>query len=44
VLLSAIAGAMDWIGLVTSLLILPLCSPVGIAHQAATLDRLSDGT
>lgn len=43
VLLSAVAGATSRIGLVTSVLILPLYHPVVVAHQVATLDRLSRG-
>ncbi|MEU0943047.1 TIGR03619 family F420-dependent LLM class oxidoreductase [Streptomyces canus] len=43
VLLSAVAGATTRIGLVTSVLILPLYNPVVLAHQTATLDRLSGG-
>ncbi|MFG2461739.1 TIGR03619 family F420-dependent LLM class oxidoreductase [Streptomyces sp. NPDC048523] len=43
VLLSAVAGATTRIGLVTSVLILPLYNPVVVAHQSATLDRLSGG-
>ncbi|MFE9769383.1 TIGR03619 family F420-dependent LLM class oxidoreductase [Streptomyces sp. NPDC005808] len=43
VLLSAIAGATDRIRVVTSVLILPLHNPVVLAHQAATLDRVSRG-
>jgi probable F420-dependent oxidoreductase len=43
VLLSAVAGATRRIGLVTSVLILPLYHPVVLAHQTATLDRLSGG-
>ncbi|MFF4627346.1 TIGR03619 family F420-dependent LLM class oxidoreductase [Streptomyces griseorubiginosus] len=43
VLLSAVAGATSRIGLVTSVLILPLYHPVVVAHQVATLDRLSGG-
>ncbi|WP_329336247.1 TIGR03619 family F420-dependent LLM class oxidoreductase [Streptomyces sp. NBC_01352] len=43
VLLSAVAGATTRIGLVTSVLILPLYNPAVIAHQSATLDRLSGG-
>lgn len=43
VLLSATAGATSRIGLVTSVLILPLYNPAVVAHQAATLDRLSGG-
>ncbi|MFJ4205157.1 TIGR03619 family F420-dependent LLM class oxidoreductase [Streptomyces sviceus] len=43
VLLSAVAGATTRIGLVTSVLILPLYNPVVVAHQTATLDRLSGG-
>ena len=41
--LSAIAGATSRIGIATSVLILPLYNPVVLAHQAATLDRLSRG-
>ncbi|WOX13368.1 LLM class flavin-dependent oxidoreductase [Streptomyces sp. N50] len=43
VLLAAIAGATRRIGLVTSILVLPLYNPLILAHQAATLDRLSKG-
>lgn len=43
VLLAAIAGATRRIGLVTSVLVLPLYNPVVLAHQTATLDRLSGG-
>ncbi|MFF0011880.1 TIGR03619 family F420-dependent LLM class oxidoreductase [Streptomyces sp. NPDC005374] len=43
VLLSAVAGATTRIGLVTSVLVLPLYDPVVVAHQTATLDRLSRG-
>ncbi|MFE7169136.1 TIGR03619 family F420-dependent LLM class oxidoreductase [Streptomyces sp. NPDC057616] len=43
VTLSAVAGATERIGLVTSVLVLPLYNPVVLAHQAATLDRLSGG-
>ncbi|MDI2131072.1 LLM class flavin-dependent oxidoreductase [Yinghuangia seranimata] len=43
VTLSAIAGATTRIGVVTSVLILPLYNPVVLAHQTATLDRLSRG-
>jgi probable F420-dependent oxidoreductase len=43
VLLSAIAGATSRIGVVTSVLILPLYNPVIIAHQAASLDHISGG-
>ena len=43
VLLSAIAGATERVRVVTSVLILPLYNPVVLAHQAATLDRLSGG-
>ncbi|WP_327318520.1 LLM class flavin-dependent oxidoreductase [Streptomyces sp. NBC_01235] len=43
VLLSAVAGATRRIGLLTSVLILPLYNPVVLAHQASTLDRLSGG-
>ncbi|MHC3469683.1 TIGR03619 family F420-dependent LLM class oxidoreductase [Streptomyces sp. 7R007] len=43
VLLSAVAGATERIGLVTSILVLPLYNPLLVAHQAATLDRLSGG-
>jgi probable F420-dependent oxidoreductase len=43
VLLAAIAGATRRIGLVTSVLVLPLYNPVVVAHQTATLDRLSGG-
>ncbi|MEU6371885.1 TIGR03619 family F420-dependent LLM class oxidoreductase [Streptomyces sp. NPDC046909] len=43
VLLSAVAGATERIGLVTSVLVLPLYEPVVLAHQTATLDRLSGG-
>ncbi|WP_225095616.1 TIGR03619 family F420-dependent LLM class oxidoreductase [Streptomyces sp. CoH27] len=43
VLLSAVAGATRRIRLVTSVLVLPLYDPVVLAHQTATLDRLSRG-
>ncbi|MFV8183689.1 TIGR03619 family F420-dependent LLM class oxidoreductase [Streptomyces spinosirectus] len=43
VTLSAVAGATERIGLVTSVLVLPLYNPVVLAHQTATLDRLSRG-
>ncbi|MEV5836362.1 LLM class flavin-dependent oxidoreductase [Nocardia sp. NPDC052112] len=43
ILLSAIAGATSRIGIATSVLILPLYNPVVLAHQTATLDRLSRG-
>ncbi|MFQ6326486.1 LLM class flavin-dependent oxidoreductase [Nocardia sp. CWNU-33] len=43
VMLSAIAGATSRIGLATSVLILPLYNPIVLAHQTATLDRLSRG-
>jgi hypothetical protein len=43
ILLAAIAGATRRIGLVTSVLVLPLYNPVVVAHQTATLDRLSGG-
>ncbi|NEA97869.1 TIGR03619 family F420-dependent LLM class oxidoreductase [Streptomyces sp. SID13726] len=43
VLLSAVAGATTRIGLLTSVLILPLYHPVVVAHQTATLDRISGG-
>jgi probable F420-dependent oxidoreductase len=43
VTLSAVAGATGRIGLVTSVLVLPLYNPVVLAHQTATLDRLSGG-
>ncbi|MFD0365175.1 TIGR03619 family F420-dependent LLM class oxidoreductase [Nocardia sp. GCM10030253] len=43
VMLSAIAGATSRIGIVTSVLILPLYNPIVLAHQTATLDRLSRG-
>jgi probable F420-dependent oxidoreductase len=43
VLLSAVAGATARIRLVTSVLVLPLYQPVVVAHQTATLDRLSGG-
>nr|WSY50756.1 LLM class flavin-dependent oxidoreductase [Streptomyces sp. NBC_00886] len=43
ILLAAVAGATRRIGLVTSVLVLPLYNPVVVAHQAATLDRLSEG-
>ncbi|MET7570318.1 LLM class flavin-dependent oxidoreductase [Streptomyces sp. NPDC005492] len=43
ILLAAVAGATRRIGLVTSVLVLPLYNPVILAHQAATLDRFSDG-
>lgn len=41
--LAAIAGATSRLGLVTSVLILPLYNPVTTAHQTATLDRISRG-
>ncbi|MEV5527426.1 LLM class flavin-dependent oxidoreductase [Streptomyces prunicolor] len=43
VLLAAIAGATRRIGLVTSVLVLPLYNTLVLAHQTATLDRLSGG-
>jgi len=43
VTLAAVAGATERIGLVTSVLVLPLYNPVVLAHQTATLDRLSGG-
>ncbi|GAA3786033.1 LLM class flavin-dependent oxidoreductase [Streptomyces coacervatus] len=43
VTLAAVAGATGRIGLVTSVLVLPLYNPVVLAHQTATLDRLSGG-
>ncbi|MFG2372733.1 LLM class flavin-dependent oxidoreductase [Streptomyces sp. NPDC048504] len=43
VLLAAVAGATRRIGLVTSILVLPLYNPLLLAHQTATLDRLSGG-
>ncbi|MEV4240427.1 LLM class flavin-dependent oxidoreductase [Nocardia sp. NPDC050408] len=43
IMLSAIAGATSRIGIATSVLILPLYNPVVLAHQTATLDRLSRG-
>jgi probable F420-dependent oxidoreductase len=43
VLLAAIAGATRRIGLVTSILVLPLYNTLVLAHQTATLDRLSGG-
>jgi probable F420-dependent oxidoreductase len=43
VLLSAVAGATSRIRIATSVLILPLYNPVILAHQAASLDFLSDG-
>lgn len=43
VLLAAVAGATERIGLLTSILVLPLYDPVVVAHQTATLDRLSGG-
>jgi probable F420-dependent oxidoreductase len=43
ILLSVIAGATSRIGIATSVLILPLYNPVVLAHQTATLDRLSRG-
>lgn len=43
VTLAAVAGATTRVGLVTSVLVLPLYDPVLLAHQTATLDRLSGG-
>ncbi|WP_262062694.1 LLM class flavin-dependent oxidoreductase [Streptomyces sp. STR69] len=43
ILLAAVAGATRQIGLVTSVLVLPLYNPLILAHQTATLDRLSGG-
>jgi probable F420-dependent oxidoreductase len=43
VLLSAVAGATSRIRMVSSVLIAPLYHPVVVAHQAASLDLLSDG-
>ncbi|WP_281169927.1 LLM class flavin-dependent oxidoreductase [Streptomyces prunicolor] len=43
ILLAAIAGATRRIGLVTSILVLPLYNTLVLAHQTATLDRLSGG-
>ncbi|MFI2206281.1 TIGR03619 family F420-dependent LLM class oxidoreductase [Streptomyces sp. NPDC020192] len=43
VLLSAVAGATRRIRLITSVLVLALYDPVVLAHQTATLDRLSRG-
>ncbi|WP_405951280.1 TIGR03619 family F420-dependent LLM class oxidoreductase [Streptomyces prunicolor] len=43
ILLAAVAGATRRIGLVTSVLVLPLYNPLILAHQTATLDRLSGG-
>ncbi|MFJ5302479.1 TIGR03619 family F420-dependent LLM class oxidoreductase [Streptomyces sp. NPDC088350] len=43
ILLAAVAGATRRIGLVTSVLVPPLYNPVILAHQTATLDRLSGG-
>ncbi|MCI3271613.1 TIGR03619 family F420-dependent LLM class oxidoreductase [Streptomyces cylindrosporus] len=43
VTLAAVAGATERIGLLTSVLVLPLYNPLLVAHQAATLDRLSGG-
>ncbi|MGW1210052.1 TIGR03619 family F420-dependent LLM class oxidoreductase [Streptomyces sp. NPDC002499] len=43
VTLAAVAGATERIGLVTSILVLPLYNTIVLAHQAATLDRLSGG-
>jgi probable F420-dependent oxidoreductase len=42
-LLSAVAGATERIGLVTSVLVLPYHHPVLLANQAASLDVLSGG-
>src|SRR5215468_882119 len=43
VLLSAIAGATSRVRIVASVLIAPLNHPYVLAHQAASLDRLSGG-
>jgi alkanesulfonate monooxygenase SsuD/methylene tetrahydromethanopterin reductase-like flavin-dependent oxidoreductase (luciferase family) len=43
VLLSAIAGATTRVRVASSILIAPLYEPLVAAHQAATLDALSDG-
>lgn len=43
IMLAAIAGATSRIGIATSVLILPLYNPVVLAHQTATLDRISKG-
>ncbi|MEV5873107.1 LLM class flavin-dependent oxidoreductase [Streptomyces sp. NPDC052101] len=43
VLLSAVAGATRRIRLITSILVPALYDPVVLAHQTATLDRLSRG-
>ena len=43
VLLSAVAGATTRVRVASSILIAPLYDPLVAAHQAATLDALSDG-
>ena len=42
-LLAAVAGAVPGLGLGTAVLLPALRNPVLLAHQAATIDRLSEG-